>query len=88
MSLKVASRGQIPPFIVMEVMRAANAREAAGKAVYHLEVGQPGISAPQGVIQASQAALVDQRLGYTEALGTIELRQAIVGHYKRFPAYP
>lgn len=84
MSLKVASRGQIPPFIVMEVMRAANAREAAGKTVYHLEVGQPGTSAPQGVIQASQAALVDQRLGYTEALGTIELRQAIVGHYKRF----
>ena len=72
----------------MEVVRAANAREAAGKAVYHLEVGQPGISAPQGVIQASQAALVDQGHGYTEALGTIELRQAIVGHYKRFPAYP
>jgi aspartate/methionine/tyrosine aminotransferase len=84
MSLKVASRGQIPPFIVMEVMRAANAREAAGKAVYHLEVGQPGTGAPQGVIRAAQAALVDQRLGYTEALGTTELRQAIVGHYKSF----
>jgi aspartate/methionine/tyrosine aminotransferase len=68
----------------MEVMRAANAREATGKAVYHLEVGQPGTGAPQGVIRAAQAALVDQRLGYTEALGTIELRQAIVGHYKSF----
>jgi len=84
MSLKVASRGQIPPFIVMEVMRAANAREVAGKAVYHLEVGQPGTSAPQGVILAAQAALVNQRLGYTEALGTTSLRQAIVRHYKDF----
>ena len=84
MSLKVASRGQIPPFIVMEVMRAANVHEAAGKAVYHLEVGQPGTSAPQGVIHAAQAALVNQRLGYTEALGATSLRQAIVRHYKEF----
>ena len=84
MSLKVASRGQMPPFIVMEVMRAANAHEVAGKAVYHLEVGQPGTSAPQGVIQAAQAALVNQSLGYTEALGTTSLRQAIVRHYKDF----
>jgi hypothetical protein len=41
-SLKVASRSRIPPFIVMAVMGAANARETAGKDVNHLEVGQPG----------------------------------------------
>ena len=84
MALKVASRGQASPFIVMEVMRAADQREAAGNAVYHLEVGQPGTSAPQGVIRAAQSALTENRLGYTLALGIGELRQAIVGHYRDF----
>jgi len=41
MVLKVSRRGQIPPFIVMDVMRAANDRAATGADVLHLEVGQP-----------------------------------------------
>ncbi len=32
MALKVAQRGLIPPFIVMEVMRAANERQARNRA--------------------------------------------------------
>jgi len=81
MVLKVAARGAIPPFMVMDVMRAANAREAARQAVYHLEVGQPGTPAPQGVLRAAHAALDSQRLGYTEALGIPELRAAVAKHY-------
>ena len=46
MPLKVATRGRVPPFIVMDVMRAANRRAAAGEDVLHLEVGQPGTPAP------------------------------------------
>ena len=46
MSLKPASRSAISPFIVMDVMRAANEREAAGGEVLHLEVGQPATPAP------------------------------------------
>ncbi len=84
MVLKVASRGHASPFIVMEVMRAASEREAAGDAVYHLEVGQPGTSAPKGVIRAAQSALEEHRLGYTLALGIEELRYAIVRHYSEF----
>ncbi|MGE4220328.1 MAG: pyridoxal phosphate-dependent aminotransferase [Alphaproteobacteria bacterium] len=81
MALKVAARGAIPAFMVMDVMRAANAREAAKQAVYHLEVGQPGTPAPQGVLRAAHAALDSQRLGYTEALGIPELRAAVAKHY-------
>ena len=33
MALKTADRGNIPPFIVMEVMRAAAMRERENKAV-------------------------------------------------------
>ena len=35
MALKVARRGEVPPFIVMDVMRAAAAREAGGADVLH-----------------------------------------------------
>ena len=50
-------RGAIPPFIVMDVMRAANARAAAGARVLHLEVGQPSSAAPEPVLQATRDAL-------------------------------
>jgi len=82
MALKVGSRGGISPFMVMEVMRAAAEREQQGDAVYHLEVGQPGTSAPQGVIAAAHRALDTNRIGYTTALGIPELRAAIADHYR------
>ena len=82
MSLKVGSRGNIPAFIVMEVMRAAAEREAEARAVYHLEVGQPGTPAPKGVIAAAHRALDEERIGYTVALGIPELRSAIAAHYR------
>ena len=57
MTLKVSKRGTIPPFIVMDVMRDANEREADGINVLHLEVGQPGTPAPGPVLDAARAAL-------------------------------
>ena len=83
MPLKVSQRGAIPPFIVMDVMQAAAEREADQKAVFHLEVGQPGTSAPQGVLDAARRALDENRLGYTVAMGIPELRETIAAHYAR-----
>ena len=81
MALKRSIRGQVPPFIVMDVMAEANRREAAGADVLHLEVGQPSTGAPSGVIEVAQAALVSDRLGYTEALGIESLRARIARYY-------
>ncbi len=83
MVLKVARRGAVPPFIVMDVMQAAADREAEERATYHLEVGQPGTPAPSCVLDAARAALDDERLGYTVAQGLPDLRAAIAGHYLR-----
>ena len=80
--LKVSKRGMIPPFIVMDVMRAANEREAAGEDVMHLEVGQPSTPAPRRVLEAAKRALDSQVLGYTEALGIPPLREKIALYYK------
>lgn len=83
MALKVSQRGMIPPFLVMDIMQAAAEREAEQKAVYHLEVGQPGTPAPQGVLAAAKRALDENRLGYTLSMGIPELRAAIAKHYAK-----
>jgi aspartate/methionine/tyrosine aminotransferase len=82
MTLKASRRGLVPPFIAMDVLRAANAREAAGQRVIHLEVGQPGTPAPQLVLDAARQALAGHKLGYTDAEGVAPLRQAIAEHYR------
>ena len=74
-------RGAIAPFIVMDVMRAANARAADGARVLHLEVGQPSTPAPEPVLQAAARALSCDRLGYTDAFGVEALRRRIARHY-------
>lgn len=84
MALKVASRGIIPSFIVMDVMRAANERERANGDVIHMEVGQPSTPAPAGVLRAAHQALDADKLGYTDAFGLPELRTAIAGHIKNW----
>jgi aspartate/methionine/tyrosine aminotransferase len=84
MAIKIARRGNVAPFIVMDVLAAANERAAAGNAVFHLEVGQPSTPAPRGVIAAARRALDGDRLGYTEALGIPTLRQRIALHYREW----
>lgn len=79
--MKLSTRSNISPFIVMEVMAAAAVREAAGGDVLHLEVGQPATGAPQGALKAAQEALRNDRIGYTLALGLPALRQRIAQHY-------
>src|SRR5438105_7359487 len=82
MPFRPSRRGLVPPFIAMDVLRAANEREAAGHSVIHLEVGQPGTPAPEIVLDAARRALAKDRIGYTDALGIAPLREAIARHYR------
>src|SRR5262245_26043573 len=82
MSLRASRRGLVPPFIAMDVLRAANEREAGGSDVIHLEVGQPGSFAPGPVLEAARRALKSARIGYTDALGITPLREAIAANYQ------
>ena len=81
-ALPQSGRSGINPFYVMEVMRAAEEREAAGGEVLHLEVGQPSTSAPAGAIRAARAALESDVLGYTTAAGLEPLRARLSDHYR------
>ena len=79
--MRISTRSDVDPFIVMDVMQAASAAEAAGRHIIHMEVGQPGTGAPKGAVQALGEAMDDGPLGYTVALGLPALRARIAKMY-------
>ena len=72
----------IDPFRAMAVLDAAQARERAGLATYHFEVGQPGSLAPPSARAAVAQALAQDRMGYSASLGRPELREALAQYYE------
>lgn len=88
MALKTGRGAFAPPFIVMDVIAAANARAAAlppgAPGVIRMEVGQPGTGAPLGAVEAAVRALRSgQSLGYTEAFGNSSLRARIAAFLRQ-----
>ncbi|MDM7971331.1 MAG: aminotransferase class I/II-fold pyridoxal phosphate-dependent enzyme [Paracoccaceae bacterium] len=79
--MRNSRRGAVDPFIVMDVMEAARAAEAAGRHIIHMEVGQPGTPAPRGARDALARAMDSDALGYTVALGLPALRARIAQLY-------
>jgi aspartate/methionine/tyrosine aminotransferase len=80
--LAASDRSNVPPFMVMDVMSAAERIEAAGGHVIHMEVGQPAAPAPKTAIAAARSALDGGRIDYTSALGIPSLRERIARHYR------
>src|SRR5450432_827913 len=80
--LSASQRSDVPPFMVMDVMAAAERIEAEGGHVIHMEVGQPAAPAPRAALAAAHRALEEGRIGYTSALGTPSLRERIARHYR------
>lgn len=87
MALKTGRGAEAPPFLVMDVISAANARAASlppgAPGILRMEVGQPGTGAPRGAAEAAMRALQAGRpMGYTEAFGLLSLRERIARHYQ------
>ncbi len=77
-----ARRNQdIAPFHVMELLARAQALEAQGRDIVHMEVGEPDFPTPAPIVRAAQAAIAAGKTFYTPALGLPELRQAIADFY-------
>jgi aspartate/methionine/tyrosine aminotransferase len=76
-----AARGEVAPFLAMDVMRQAHQMAATGRDVLHMEVGQPGFAAPNRVREAAVSALENGNLGYTEGTGLLALRERIAAYY-------
>jgi aspartate/methionine/tyrosine aminotransferase len=73
----------ITPFLVMDVMERANTMSAGGRAVIHLEVGEPDFQTPECIRNAALKAMNEGKTHYTDSLGIPELRSAICDHYKK-----
>ncbi len=82
--MKVSQRSHVPPFAVMDILAAANARRAAGASVLNLCAGEPSTGASEVVRQRAAELLAGGDLGYTESMGSPALREAIAGHYRRW----
>ncbi|MGC9368744.1 MAG: pyridoxal phosphate-dependent aminotransferase [Paracoccaceae bacterium] len=80
--MRSSRRGEVDPFIVMDVMEAARKAEEAGRHIIHMEVGQPSTPAPAGARAALAGALEEEALGYTVALGLPALRARIARLYR------
>ncbi|WP_435747637.1 aminotransferase class I/II-fold pyridoxal phosphate-dependent enzyme [Nocardioides sp. SYSU DS0663] len=82
--LAVASRANVPPFHVMDLLAASAERQRTHGDVLNLLAGQPSTGAPAPVTAAAVRLLQSgEALGYTPATGIRELREAITGHHQR-----
>ena len=72
---------EISTFHVLQISNAARALMRKNHDVIRMEIGEPDFLTPEPVIEAAKVALKDNSLGYTPALGTPELREAIANFY-------
>lgn len=79
--IPVSSRSAVDPFHAMDILAEATRRRQAGHPVISMAVGQPGAPAPAAALEAARGALAHGRIGYTDALGMLELRNGIAGVY-------
>lgn len=77
-----SKRSAIESFKVMDVMARALELETEGMSVCHMEVGQPSSGAPSAVLESAKSSLLNDKIGYTNAVGIEKLRTAISKHYK------
>lgn len=80
--LEPAARAQaVAPFQVMAILGRAQALEAEGRDVIHLEVGEPRFPMPEPLLDAARRALGQESMGYTPSAGLPALRRAIAALY-------
>ncbi len=79
--MRLSQRGRVEPFHVMEVAKAAAARQVSHGDAILLCVGQPATPAPAAVRAAAVAAVTHEVLGYTVTSGIPELRWKIAAEY-------
>ncbi len=80
--LQVAARANVPPFHVMDLLAAAQARQASHGDLVNFVAGQPSTGAPRAVRDEAIRLLEADLLGYSVATGIPELRAAVAEHHR------
>jgi aspartate/methionine/tyrosine aminotransferase len=82
--MKISKRSRrIKSFIAMDVLEREGEMRRAGKDVISLSIGEPDFPPPECVKRACIEALQENFTKYTHSQGMIELREAIVEHYRQ-----
>ncbi len=83
MSFLASRLGRIKPSPTIAVSQKARELTAAGRDVIGLGAGEPDFDTPEHIKTAAKAALDRGETKYTDVQGTVELRKAICGKFKR-----
>jgi aspartate/methionine/tyrosine aminotransferase len=82
--LAAAQRANVPPFHVMDLLALSAERQRTHGDLINLLAGQPSSGAPAAVnAEAVRLLGSGDPLGYTPAIGIVELRAAIADHHRR-----
>ena len=79
----IPDRADVNSFIAMDVLRRAGELKASGRDVLFLSVGQPAAPAPLAAREAAAELAMGGTIGYTDAGGRRDLRDALRAHYER-----
>ena len=66
-----------------QILAKAQALEAQGRHIIHMEIGQPDFKTPQNIIDAAYRAMNEGYTGYTPTPGLLQARQAIAEYASR-----
>lgn len=83
MSILSESLSRIKPSPTMAVVKKATELKSAGKDIISLGAGEPDFDTPENIKKAAIQAIKDGRTKYTVVDGTIELKRAVIGKFKR-----
>ncbi|HEY4325927.1 MAG TPA: pyridoxal phosphate-dependent aminotransferase [Mucilaginibacter sp.] len=80
---KISQKGQhMPASPIRKLTPYADMAKAAGKKVYHLNIGQPDIETPVGMLHAIKN--IDFKVwAYTPSEGTLSYRKKLTGYYNK-----
>ena len=81
---EVSKRGvRMPESPIRKLVPFADKAKAAGKKVYHLNIGQPDLPTPKIAMEAIQN-IKREILEYSPSEGIRSYREKLVGYYKKF----
>jgi len=87
--VKIAERmNRLGTETAFQVLAKANALQAQGRDIVHLEVGEPDFPTPENIVQAGVRALEEGKTKYTASAGIPELRAAIAQNISQTRGVP
>tara|TARA_B100001248_G_C27397082_1_gene466324 strand:- start:4433 stop:5590 length:1158 start_codon:yes stop_codon:yes gene_type:complete len=77
------NKDRIKPFYAIKIFEKGKAFDPENKKTIHLSLGEPSANLPNNLLKEVGKRVLEWKIGYTESIGLLDLRKAIVNHYKK-----